>query len=977
MEPKKLNNYSFKIEKHGTMKVPAIVYASEKLFSKIKDDKTIQQIINVASLKGIVKNAIAMPDAHQGYGFPIGGVAAFDIQEGIISPGGVGYDINCLIEDSRILSEHGFFKEIKDFENDFIEIENTNKNAKYSLKSVAGRTRIISFDYEGRNFHPKNALFFMKKEHKGKIVKIKTKLGYEIKLTEKHPILTEKGMVKAGLLNEKNTVAVNPFAGIEYEKISQFEIVSENNFSEEQKKELKERNLLPFNSLNENLPVIAKLFGYLLGDGNIHISNNKGRICAYGPLEDLEQIKNDFEKLRFSARIYSRERNHEIETRYGIKKFSSENHELHVSSTSLANLFYQLGYPKGSKTTAKFSIPVWIKKSPKWIKRLFISALFGAELSSPKTHTKTGFNCPIFSINKNKEFLENGRKFCIELMNLLAEFGVETNKISERKEHKNKSGETYRIRLQISSKEENLLRLYSQIGFLYNKKRDALSKIAVLYIKEKKKIAEKRTEIAFKVKKLKKKGLKLKEVQEIIESKYANKRFIERHYYENAKQRINLDFISFEDFKKSKMTEFEKYGLFFDEIESIDCENFNGFVYDLNIDETHNFIANNIVVSNCGVRMLRTNFTADQIMSKRKELLDEIYKEVPAGVGKGGVTKLTRDQTRELLEKGAEWAIKQGYGTKEDLLRTEENGQMKSADANAVSERAISRGNPQLGTLGSGNHFLEIQKVDAIYDNEIAKRFGIDKVGQVVVMIHCGSRGLGHQVASDYIKKMEDKYGFEGLPDRELINAPITSELGEQYYKAMGASMNFAFANRQMIAHWTREVFKKVFGTNDGMEQIYDVCHNIAKFEEHVVDGEKRKLCVHRKGATRSFGPGREEIPEIYRDVGQPVIIPGSMGTASYLLVGTKEAEELTFGSTAHGAGRVSSRAHALHTFTGEQIRKNLLDKNIEVKSASMKGLAEEAPEVYKDIDEVIKVSSEAKLGKPIARLVPLAVMKG
>ncbi len=380
---------------------------------------------------------------------------------------------------------------------------------------------------------------------------------------------------------------------------------------------------------------------------------------------------------------------------------------------------------------------------------------------------------------------------------------------------------------------------------------------------------------------------------------------------------------------------------------------------------------------NCGVRMLRTDFTADEIMGKRKELLDEIYKEVPAGVGKGGVTKLSREEIKELLEKGAEWAVEKGYGTKEDLERTEESGRMHAAKATAVSDRAIARGMPQLGTLGSGNHFLEIQKVDQIYDADTAKRFGIDKKDQVVVMIHCGSRGLGHQVASDYIKKMEEKYGFEGLPDRELINAPIQSELGQQYFAAMSAAMNFAFANRQMIAHWTRDVFKKVYGTNEGIHQIYDVCHNIAKMEEHTVDGEKMKVCVHRKGATRSFGPGREEIPQVYRDVGQPVIIPGSMGTASYLLVGTKKAEELTFGSTAHGAGRVSSRAGALHNFRGEDVKANLNKKNIEVKAASMKGLAEEAPEVYKDIDEVIKVSSEAGIGKPVARLVPLAVMKG
>jgi tRNA-splicing ligase RtcB len=378
---------------------------------------------------------------------------------------------------------------------------------------------------------------------------------------------------------------------------------------------------------------------------------------------------------------------------------------------------------------------------------------------------------------------------------------------------------------------------------------------------------------------------------------------------------------------------------------------------------------------NCGVRLLRTDLKAEDILSKRKQFLEEIYKEVPAGVGKGGITRVTKDVLMEVLSKGAKWAVEQGYGTADDLQKTEEYGNMK-ADINAVSERALQRGIPQLGTLGAGNHFLELQKVDQIFDKETAKSFGVDNEGQVMVMIHCGSRGLGHQVASDYIKKMEDKYGIEGLPDRELINAPINSELGQEYYNAMCAAVNFAFVNRQMIAHWTRDVFKKVFGSSEGMGQVYDVCHNLAKFEKHVVDGEEKEVCVHRKGATRSFGPGRAEVPEVYRDIGQPVIIPGSMGTASYVLVGTKKAEEISFGSTAHGAGRVGSRSHALRTIRGEQVARDLASKGIEVKGP-WKGLAEEAPQMYKDIDEVVRTSHKLGIGNLVARLVPLAVMKG
>ncbi len=364
---------------------------------------------------------------------------------------------------------------------------------------------------------------------------------------------------------------------------------------------------------------------------------------------------------------------------------------------------------------------------------------------------------------------------------------------------------------------------------------------------------------------------------------------------------------------------------------------------------------------NCGVRLLSTNIPFKEFEKKKKEILHSIFRTIPSGVGRGG-EKYSREEVMQVLEKGAEWAVEKKMGTSEDLKHTEENGRMKNANAKDVSPRALARGLPQLGTLGSGNHFLEIQKIDKIYDKELAEKFGINE-DNVTIMIHCGSRGLGHQVASDYIKLMEDEYGFENLPDRELINAPINSELGKKYLSAMNCAVNFAFCNRQMIMHKVREQMKYYFPKSE-IKLVYDVCHNIAKIEEHVVDGKKMKLCVHRKGATRAFE-------------NQPVIIPGSMGTASYLLVGTKKAEELTFASTAHGAGRVESRTQARRELTAEDIKKQLNDKGIEIESGSYKGLVEEAPEVYKDIDEVVRVSCEAGIGKLVARVIPIAVMKG
>lgn len=374
---------------------------------------------------------------------------------------------------------------------------------------------------------------------------------------------------------------------------------------------------------------------------------------------------------------------------------------------------------------------------------------------------------------------------------------------------------------------------------------------------------------------------------------------------------------------------------------------------------------------NCSVRLLKTNLKKKDILQKQKEIVEGLYRKIPSGVGRGSKFQISKKELNKLLEQGARYVVDIGYGVKEDYLHTEEEGCIKGADATKVSERAIKRGIGQLGTLGAGNHFLEVQFVEEIFDEKVAKVFGLEK-DNAMIMVHCGSRGLGHQVASDYIKKMEKEYGFRNLPDRELINAPIKSELGKNYFAAMACAANFAFANKQIITHWIREEMKILF-PNIKIDVLYDVCHNIAKFEKF----EGKEVCVHRKGATRSFGPRRIEIPKDYREVGQPVIIPGSMGTASYVLVGTKKAEELTWGSTAHGAGRISSRNKAMKNIQGDEIKNKLSGEGIEVKAGSSKSLAQEAPEVYKDINEVVKVIDEIGISKKIAKLKPLIVVKG
>ena len=378
---------------------------------------------------------------------------------------------------------------------------------------------------------------------------------------------------------------------------------------------------------------------------------------------------------------------------------------------------------------------------------------------------------------------------------------------------------------------------------------------------------------------------------------------------------------------------------------------------------------------NCSVRLLRTNLMKEDITDKRKEISKALYKAVPSGIGKGTKIKLTKSEMQEILEKGAKWAVEKDLGEEEDLEYCEENGCMEEADSKFVSQAAISRGINQLGSIGSGNHFLEIQYVDEIFDEKTAEIFGL-KENQAVIMIHCGSRGLGHQVASDYIKKMDDIYGHENLPDRQLTYAPINSEVGKEYYKAMCAAANFAFCNKQVITHLVRKCLKELFPKFKA-DVVYDVCHNMAKFEEHEINGKKIKLCIHRKGATRSLGSGRKEIPKKYSSVGQPVLIPGSMGTASYVLVGTSEAEKLSFSSTAHGAGRVMSRSEALRKLNREKILEEMEEKNITLTAGSLKGFVEEAPEVYKDVDEVVKVSDELGIGKIVAKLKPVVVIKG
>jgi len=384
---------------------------------------------------------------------------------------------------------------------------------------------------------------------------------------------------------------------------------------------------------------------------------------------------------------------------------------------------------------------------------------------------------------------------------------------------------------------------------------------------------------------------------------------------------------------------------------------------------------------NCGVRLVKTALTLSDIQDRIPLLVDRMFQNIPCGVGSTSKLKLSNKEIRHVLEQGSAWAVKEGFGWSEDVVFTEENGCIRGADASVLSARALERGRPQLGTLGSGNHFLEIQEVTDIFDETSARAYGLER-GQITIMIHTGSRGLGYQVCDDSLDRMVrgmSRYGIS-IPDKQLACVPVQSPEGRAYYAGMAAAANYAWTNRQLILHWVRESFEQILEASAesmGMHMVYDVAHNIAKHENHLIDGREKKVVVHRKGATRAFGPAHPDIPEKYRSAGQPVLIPGDMGTASYVLAGTERAMQETFGSTCHGAGRRMSRHAAVRATKGRAIDRELADRGITVRSRGRKTLHEEASEAYKDIDHVVHIVHNAGISKKVAKMRPLGVVKG
>ncbi|MAG22009.1 MAG: RNA-splicing ligase RtcB [Candidatus Diapherotrites archaeon] len=981
MEFKKIEEGIWRHPKEGNMGAPARIYANDKIFNEIEKG-AIQQLKNVSTLPGIQKYAIGQADMHWGYGFPIGGVAGIDYETGVVSPGGIGFDINCLKGDARVLHKLGYTKPIKDFEKTWF---------KDSIKCLNPTSKVLDTGINA----------FMEFKPRGKVFRVETESGKEVVATAEHPFFTEKGMVKLKELKAGDEVSVYSFEGVGFEEPSNRIIVNRKDIEAKYPgnknglnqiiKILEKKELLPLRENNEKLPYLIKLLGFIQGDGHLSFSKKgAGQIAFYGKPADLEKIREDGESAGFKiSKVHERERKHSIKTAYNTIEFERTEYSIRTGSSALATLLFCLGTTAGNKTIEECKVPKWLFSTPPWMKRLYLASFFGAELSSPSSVTGHGFNIasPLLSMNKREANIANGRKFIKQIAKLLKEFGIKSGVIRERDEFVNKEGEkSIRLRLQISSAGHNLIGFFEKIGFEYNKEKQFLGLVAAQYLRLKQKIIKERKECEAESKRLHKRGLGAKAIYYRTKKAYprCNLRFVERSIYGDRKTGPRIAFKSpkFSEFIKEKTRGLGKTGQVWNKIISKEEITLNEPVYDFNVaSDHHNFIANCFVVSNCGVRLVKTNLTEKDIRPKLKELLDSLFGAVPAGMGEKSKLRLNKEELAEALEQGSGYVVEKGFGWKKDLEHTEENGKMDGALAYKVSDKAMKRGMPQFGTLGSGNHFLELQRVDKVFDSEIAKKFGLSE-GQITIMIHCGSRGFGHQVATDYLNVMTKamtKYGIS-VPDKQLCCAPINSEEGQDYLEAMKCAVNYAFCNRQVILHWVREVFEKVLGQDAeklGMDLLYDICHNVAKEETHTIDGKEKKLLVHRKGATRAMPAGRPENSKYFTSTGHPALIPGTMGTASYVLVGTEKGLKETFGSLAHGAGRTMSRHEALRRKRGEQVKKELEAKGELIMGASLPGLAEEMPEAYKDVDEVIKSVEVAGIGKSVSKHVPLAVMKG
>jgi tRNA-splicing ligase RtcB len=959
----------WELERDDEMHVPARVLANEALLEQIKDDKTLSQLRNVACMPGVVEPALCMPDGHQGYGFPVGGVAAFDAEDGCISPGGVGFDINCIAGDSDVRLPFGRHRPIREFLDDFDD-----------------QQAIVA---AGENEHASDVR--LATETRSKTVhEITTVTGDTIEATADHPFRTTDGMVEVDNVEPGDEVFVSPFEGLPDEAPPEFVVLDESDFKDENHqlvRALNQRDLLPLKSTDEAFHHLLKLVGFHTGDGAFSGSQT----WFYGEPADLETIREDIEAVGFTpSKVYERTREHDVRG----NQFESTEYSARSTSNAFKQLLIRLGAPDGQKTDSAFTAPAYLDRLAGWQKALYLSAFFGAEMSAPAAISRTNLYAPSVSHNRLTQHEGAGEAFMQDLMRHLNDLGVETNALEIVERGENANGETVRFRFGIKTDSKNLIRFFTTVNYRYNKEKRQKGVLAAQYLKRKERVIEQRARIASEARVMADGGAAASEVKDAFDE--VNDRFIDRSLYgqRDGRPRPPEDFPGFDKFCEGTTVR-DDFTVPV-EIEDI-TEQGSKTVYDIGVThENHTFLAEGFVVSNCGVRMVKTNLTYGDVEGREEELVDALFDAVPCGLGGGGVVDGTHSMLEEALERGVDWCVEEGYAVREDRLNCEDEGRRPDANPDAVPKKAKDRGAQQMGSLGSGNHFLEVQRVTDVYDDATADAFGLSE-DQIVVLIHCGSRGLGHQICSDYLRRIEEEHPdfLESLPDKDLAAAPAGSKLAEDYYGAMCAAINFAWVNRQLITHAVRETFADVFDAPSWqaleMDLLYDVAHNIAKKEAHDVyvtedgyslDGEggrvQRELFVHRKGATRAFPAGHPELPRAYRDVGQPVIIPGSMGAGSYVLKGGESSLERTFGSTAHGAGRLMSRTQAKREFGADEVTSGLREDNqIYVKAASGETIAEEAPGVYKDVDEVVGVSDALDIGDLVVRTFPVCNVKG
>ena len=968
------------------MRVPARIYATEKLLQEM-DDGVIDQVTNVAMLPGLVKASMCMPDGHWGYGFCIGGVAAMDPDNGgVISPGGIGFDINCLTGDARILHQDGYTFPIQDF----------------GIRPV---TPVIRCFAEGeRRQDTATIRRFLVQDGRRDVFLLRTATGRQIKATADHPFLTPTGMRTVKDLGVGDNVAVIPFEGCPYEPATERVIVTCHDIdrvlcrfgyppstwrSKCVLRALQTRGLLPLAENHPRLPALLKIMGMMFGDASMNFigARQDGVLYFCGREEDLNEIRKDIAAIGYTPGPVHWKVTR-LEYRGHVRTY--RNAYFLVNASSLMVLLAALGVPVGRKVSQPYGIPQWLWRAPQWQRRLFLASLFGAELTTVRSRSlrRGNFCAPALSMNKEEALLQNGITFLEEIGKLAQKFGAKVSAIQVRRLHISKSGRRTRyLELVFSPTPSSLQSLWGRIGFLYHREKAASAAVAVHYLSLKQRVLEMRRTAAVHIQQLNRHGETYSQVHKSVGSPFVNLRYVKsviQRGLRTVEPRIPASFPSFEEFQQLVTIGVEGSGVAWDAIESIEPVKGPQRVYDFTVAHPdHNFVANGFVVSNCGMRLVVTNLTYDDVKPHLKPLVDQLFQRVPAGVGSSGFLKLSHKEFREVIEHGARWCVKRGLGWEEDLQRTEEGGCITGAKADKISQKAIERGVDQIGTLGSGNHYLEIQvaKPEHVFDKAMAEAFGITIPNQVVVMYHCGSRGFGHQVATDYLQvflRAMPTYRIN-VPDRELACAPFRSSEGQDYFSAMKCGLNMSFANRQVILHRIREVFSSVFGRDPkdlGMHQVYDVAHNTAKLEDHLVDGALRTLLVHRKGSTRAFGPKMAGLPPVYHDTGQPVIIGGSMETGSYLLAGVASGRDAFF-STAHGSGRTMSRTKAKKLYNGRQLQQQMEQRGIYVRSVSYAGLAEEAGGAYKDIDEVVEATELAGISKRVARLTPIGNVKG